>query len=491
MKSSVKSFMATISTILLVAVSCNKEIADTTDPKLEMHTCEMKLIGSLGNFDGPETRAEANTAAWTDGSIIYLRMSSPLGATTGEAVYNASKDVWTISYYGSLYEGVSNSCTALYLEDKVSYENNIFTFDEGTAIFEDLDGSYIYDGGDLIVTANLRPKTGRIRFTGVAGSVLKVYDITHYTTYDISTDNYTTSAAPFKLTVGEDGYTPYIYGYFTDTDEPNVKLWIDAKEAYTRYCSTDIFNAGQSGKMTIPTEDSHSGWTEGLYFSIYGEKFKMVAVEGGKFVMGDASSTSEYYIPHDVTLTGFCIAETELTQKLYNKLYEQYSTELTPSTMTWNSITGLLEKFNTLTYAGFNIPTEAQWEFAAKGGSESKGYTYSGSNNIDDVAWHKDNSEEKVHEVKTKLPNELGIYDMSGNVREFTLDYFNAYKENSVTDPLSTTDGKRGHVTRGGLYRSTSDECTNYVRLANYYTGAGGTYYDTQNCGVRLSLNWN
>ena len=89
MKSSVKSFLVAISTIMLIAVSCNKEIADTTDSKLEKHTCEMKLIGSLVNFDEPATKAAANTTTWKDGSIIYLRMDSPLGATTGEAVYNA------------------------------------------------------------------------------------------------------------------------------------------------------------------------------------------------------------------------------------------------------------------------------------------------------------------------------------------------------------------------------------------------------------------
>ena len=214
MRSTLKATFAVLTTILMTAVSCNKEIAETQTPLLEKHTCEMKLVGSLVNFDAPNTRADADATTWADGSIIYLRMNSPLGSTTGEAVYNASKDVWTISYYGSLYEGVSNSCTALYLEDKVSYENNLFTFNEGTAIYEDLEGSYIYDGGDLIVTANLSPKTGRIRFNGTAGSIVKVYGITHYATYDISTNNYTTTAAPFKLTVGEDGYTPYLYASF-------------------------------------------------------------------------------------------------------------------------------------------------------------------------------------------------------------------------------------------------------------------------------------
>ena len=139
MKSSVKSFIAAIGTILMVAVSCNKELAETTGSNLEKHTCEMKLVGSFVNFDGPETRADANATTWVDGSVIYLRMASPLGTTTGEAVYNASTDVWTITYYGSLYEGVSNICSALYLEDKVSYENSLFTMDEGTIIYEDLE----------------------------------------------------------------------------------------------------------------------------------------------------------------------------------------------------------------------------------------------------------------------------------------------------------------------------------------------------------------
>ena len=494
MKSSVKSFMATISTILLVAVSCNKEIADTTDPKLEMHTCEMKLIGSLVNFDGPETRAESNTATWTDGSIIYLRMNSPLGATTGEAVYNASKDVWTISYYGSLYEGASNSCSALYLEDKVSYDNNLFTFDDGTAIYEDLEGSYIYDGGDLIVTANLRPKTGRIRFSGVAGSVLKVYGITHYATYDISTDNYTTSAAPFKLTVGEDGYTPYLYGYFTDTDEPNVKLWIDAKEAYTRFCSKDIFKPGQSGKMTIPSAISHNGWTDGLHFTINGAKFKMIAVEGDTFILGNPSSNDEYYTAHNVTLTGFCIGETEVTYKTFNRLTNPTYTNVKNQRPYTESLaqTIAIAFANDLTDAlevPFSLPTEAQWTFAAQGGTKSQGFTYSGSDDIDEVAWYNNNSDNVLHDVKGKLPNELGLYDMTGNAREYVLDIIAPFSEKAQTDPCVEYTGTTNNVViKGGGYTSSNTYCTNIYRgfttRNTYNSGAN-------NPGFRLALNWN
>ena len=494
MKSSVKSLLAAISTILLVAVSCNKEIADTTDPKLEKHTCEMKLVGSLVNFVDPETKAEANATIWADGSVIYLRMNSPLGSTTGEAVYNASKDVWTINYYGSLYEGVSSNCAALYLEDKVSYDNSLFIFDERTAIYEDLEGSYIFEEGDLIVTANLKPKTGRIRFSGTAGSTLKVYGITKYNTYDIGTDIYTTTTEPFKLTVGEDGYTPYFYGYFTNADEPNVKVWIDAKEAYTRFCSKGIFNAGQSGKMTIPTTESHNGWLEGLHFNLNGAYFKMIAVDGGSFIMGDPESDSSNYTAHEVTLTGFCIGETEVTKEVYFKLNDPdyfSSTNNHPATESLAQTTAIefTEKYNQLHKYGFSLPTEAQWTFAAIGGNKSKGFIYSGSNNIDEVAWYNMNSGNQFHDVKTKMPNELGLYDMTGNASEYVLDMKAAFTSKPVTDPfVELNNPSNSIVIKGGRYSSSKDLCTNIYRSGDY---PNSCYAGPNNPGFRMVLNWN
>lgn len=494
MRSTLKATFAVFTTILMTAVSCNKEIAETQNLLLEKHTCEMKLVGSLVNFDGPDTRADANTTTWADGSIIYLRMNSPLGSTTGEAVYNASKDVWTISYYGSLYEGVSNSCTALYLEDKVSYENSLFNMNEGTAIYEDLEGSYIYDGGDLIVTANLKPKTGRIRFTGTAGSTIKVYGITHYATYDISTDNYTTTAAPFKITVGEDGYTPYLYGYFTDTDEPNVKLWIDAKEAYTRFCSKDIFNPGQSGIMTIPTEGSHNGWIDGLHFIVNEAKFKMVAVEGDTFILGNPSSNDEYYTAHNVTLTGFCIGETEVTYKTFNRLTNPTYTNAKNNQPYTESLaqTTAINFTNDLKRAlevPFSLPTEAQWTFAAQGGTKSNGYTYAGSDDINEVAWYNSNSENTLHDVKGKLPNELGLYDMTGNANEYVLDMRAPFSEKPQNDPCVEFTGTTNNaVIKGGNYKSSNTNCTNAYRG---YTARNICNSGPNNPGFRLALNWN
>lgn len=490
MKYSVKSFFMAIGVIAMVAISCNKESADKTDSMFDKHTCEMKLVGSLTDFDDIKTKSGSDASDWKDGSIIYLRMASPLGITIGEAVYNSSTDVWTISYYGSLYEGGTQSCSALYLEDKVSYESSVFTMNEGTVIYEDLEGSYVFEEGDLVVTASLKPKTGRIRFSGEPGKVLKIYGVTHYTTYDINNDQYTTSSEPFKIIVGEDGQTPYFYGYFLNEEDRNLNVWIDAKEAYTRYFSDSVFNPGQSGKLSIPTEDNHNGWAEGLYFNIDGVKFKMVAVEGGTFVMGEPESTYEYLIAHNVTLTGYCIAETEMTTQLYNKLLSNNSSEITPCITGWNTIPKLQTTLNKVTSAGFTIPSEAQWEYAAKGGKQSKGYKYSGSDVIDDVAWYQSNSKSARHDVKQKLPNELGLYDMSGNAQEFVLDYYNPFTSDSVFDPISTS-GSSGHVIRGGHYDTEADKCTNIARKDNHDYYYGDWLNDQIDCGVRLALNWN
>lgn len=489
----IKSLFALV-VVLLATVSCNKDFDESTQPQLEKHTCEMRLVGSLTGFES-ETRAEASETAWKDGSVIYLRMESPMGITTGEAIYDATKDVWTISYYGSLYEGDGYHCSALYVEDEVSYENTVFTLDNGTAIYEDLDGSYLFEGGDLIVTANLKPRTGRIRFTGDAGKVLKVYGITHYATYDIGTNIYTTTTEPFKITVGEDGYTPYFYGYFTNEDEPNVKVWIDAKEAYTRFCSQNIFNAGQSGVMTIPTEDAHNGWADGLHFNINGAQFKMVAVEGGTFTMGDPESTSEYYTPHKVTLTGYCIGETEVTELLYYKLNNK-STNYPNRPYCYNHypdnyrthFNGLIENLNKTEYVGFNLLTEAQWEFAARGGVKSNGYIYAGSDNLDEVAWSKSNSDSKYHDVKTKLPNELGLYDMSGNAQELVLDDYVKYPTSNQTNPIGvyTGSGTRYLICRGGNISADIYTCKIFYR--NDYTTDSSYQYVTT---TRLALNWN
>lgn len=479
------TFFLTIIISALAVISCEKpSIDDCSDDRVK--TCEMKLIGDITYYDDVPTRA-ISESTWQDGSVIHLRMDSPMGVTLGEATYNSSKDIWTVNYYGSLTEGVETPCSALYVEDAISHETSVFTFNENTAIFEDCAGSYIFNEDELVVTASLTPKTGRVRFSGNPGQEMIVYGITHYTTYDQNNNQYTKFSEPIRTTVNNDGFTPYIYGYFTDLTEPNLKLWIDAKEAYTRYFSNEVFKAGQSGKLTIPTSESHNGWAEGLIFSVGIHKFKMIAVQGGTFIMGDATATSSGLTPHNVTLTGYCIAESEMTSGVY---YNRSYVDNKPVAINISNIKTAMNNLYNRTNVHFTIPSEAQWEFAAKGGLKSKDYKYAGSDNIDEVAWYSENSDDIIHDVMLKLPNELGIYDMSGNREEHVLDYYAAYTSDSVTDPVNTTSSQY-HVVRGGDYTDSEGSCTNTRRGANIYYTSYNSYNDGLDCAIRLTLNWN
>lgn len=205
-------------------------------------------------------------------------------------------------------------------------------------------------------------------------------------------------------------------------------------------------------------------------FTVNGVSFTMVFVKAGTFTMGATAEQNNPYSdekpPHQVTLThDYYIGETEVTQALW-KAVTGYSP--TVSGDSWSSDYGIgdnypayyinifdvhsfLTKLNSLTGEIFRMPTEAEWEYAARGGNKSDGYQYSGSNSVDDIAWYKDNSSSKTHIVKTKMPNEQGLYDMSGNVYELCSDLYATYPDSSQIDPEGAPTGSE-HVSRGGSW---------------------------------------
>ena len=254
--------------------------------------------------------------------------------------------------------------------------------------------------------------------------------------------------------------------------------------------SSDNGNGGNgssdNGNGGNGSSDNGNGGTpafdgEDKVYTVNGVSFKMIAVKDGTFQMGNG-----YYGVHQVTLSDYYIGETEVTQELWsavmgsNPSYFTGNMQRPVEWVSWNDCQTFISKLNQLTGETFRLPTEAQWEYAARGGNKSKGYTYSGSDAIDDVAWYDDNSDRMTHPVKTKAPNELGIYDMSGNVAEWCSDWYGSYSSAAQNDPTGPSTGS-DRVYRGGGWIISAAGCRVAYRSSYAPTVSGS------DLGLRLA----
>lgn len=220
-------------------------------------------------------------------------------------------------------------------------------------------------------------------------------------------------------------------------------------------------------------------------------EFEMVHIEGDTFVMGgtseqgDDAQCDERPI-HKVTLSNFYIGKYEVTQALWqavmgnNPSYSKGANRPVEQ-VSWDDCQVFICKLNNLTNAHFRLPTEAEWEYAARGGKQSRGYKYAGSNNLSSVAWYGDNSGNETHPVGQKSPNELGLYDMSGNVSEWCQDWEDDYDSCSQTNPIGPNSGS-SRVYRGGSWCRYAWCCRSSYRSS---IKPSRRYYDL---GLRLAL---
>lgn len=191
-------------------------------------------------------------------------------------------------------------------------------------------------------------------------------------------------------------------------------------------------------------------------FTVNGVQFTMVAVKGGTFTMGATYDDAEVdeEPAHKVTLSDYYIGQTEVTQALWEAVMgsnpsNHKGDNLPVENVSWDDCQVFIQKLNQLTGKQFRLPTEAEWEYAARGGRKSRDYKYAGDDYIGSVAWYSGNSGYETHPVATKQANELGIYDMSGNVWEWCSDWFGGYQSSSQSDPQGPSSGSR-RVYRGG-----------------------------------------
>ncbi|WP_455052021.1 SUMF1/EgtB/PvdO family nonheme iron enzyme [Leyella stercorea] len=262
-----------------------------------------------------------------------------------------------------------------------------------------------------------------------------------------------------KVEIKKDGY---------GTESKTVNILEGQTATLAGVLSTNASSSVASGTsssgntITIPVKD--------------GISIDMVRVEAGTFTMGATAEMKDPYgeekPTHQVTLTNdYYIGKYEVTQALWKAVMGNNPScfkgdNLPVETVTWDDCQEFISQLNRITGKTFRLPTEAEWEYAARGGKKGRGCQYSGSNNLSDVAWYKDNSDSKTHAVGSKQANELGIYDMSGNVWEWCQDWYGRYSKSSQTNPTGATSGSY-RVLRGGSCFITARICRSSYRRGN------------------------
>ncbi len=264
----------------------------------------------------------------------------------------------------------------------------------------------------------------------------------------LSIDGVAAGTTPYKATLAFGSHT--------------LKL-VNGKKAVT-----ETINLTQGGKSSFAFDVAEFGnFTE----TYAGLNLEMIAVTGGTFTMGSSNSESDESPPHTVSVGNFYMGKYEVTQAQWYAVMKNSPSRFgncnncPVENVSWNDIQEFLQKLNRGTGKNYRLPTEAEWEYAAKGG---QGYTYAGSDNIDQVAWYDGNSGSKTHPVGQKKPNGYGLYDMTGNVWEWCSDWYSSdyYESSPAANPQGPSSGS-DRVLRGGSWGYDAQDCRVANRIFN------------------------
>ena len=401
----------------LLTAACNSsdEIMEKVDSNIFCedsipHHATMQLNSSITPFDA----TRATTTTWKQDDMIYLQFTVGASVVNGYATFDSKIQQWDVKYYGTLTTGIETKCEAYYFENAKSHSPFSVMLDDHSIIYSDKSASYLFEDGVVKVTAHLKPMTGRIRFErdkNSSGS-LCFMGFGYYTSYNAGNNSFATACWDRHHSIMSYDYfgTPiYYYGFFVD--ESDKYICFDDFVNYVSYTCTlgeQALAVGRSGCLTVPGIYSiNKGWTlvpSFKDFTVSDVSFRMIRIVDN--IMGH-----------------FYVGETEVTQELWTAIMgKNPSTFKGPNmpveTISYSDYEDFILRLNAKTGEKFYIPESNDWFIAAEGAGFSNRYEYSGSNTLDDVAWHKGNSNGTTHPVKGKMPNEIGLYDMSGNVSE-------------------------------------------------------------------------
>lgn len=481
--------IAILSGLLLCLASCQR-VAPVEDFDGE-HNCELRLDGGVIPFDGG-TKAGGEFTPTND-NRIYVRMVAGNKAVLGVAKYDEGTAAWSFTYNGSLGGATQGSAHAVLFEREFRETSLQVTCGYTTPIYEDADASFSVADGAITLTARLAPKTGRLSFVHNyemnsgwwIGSSLT--GISYYTSFNLSDFSFAAQDGIYsEFSQVKGGNDEYLYGFFTDAESPFIRLF--SGSYFIQHFPKNTLQPGSSGYLTLPY-NGENNWIEfpgNLETAIGGRngsagvRFGMRYVPAGTFQMGSTQQEAAKPV-HQVTLPHYYIGEKEVTRDVwYNVMGEpsDWANNIAPvSDRTYDQIQEFIKKLNETTGNRFRLPTEAEWEFAARGGIYSKGYMYSGSDQLDEVAirWAD-------LAVGARKANELEIYDMSGDVAEICADWYGPYSEGEQISPTGPDSGQQ-RVLRGGNRYDDDHTC------AVWYRSSIDIYTLSYEVGFRLAMD--
>lgn len=469
--------------LMVFAVACGLAACTAMTPEPatpEGASVPVRLDVRLDAWDASPTKAGVTDSEWQDGSRIFFKLkgidtqqvlfveyqSSDNGWYLAKDVWNADGLYWHTTQQIDLSGFSSGECEAYYFENSngnvfwgyqdVEPGRRVIDLSATAAVYHDAAARYGIADGELTLSIHLVPLTGRIRLASPDADYYspQLFGLRWCSQLDLDSFelSYSTNIITSSYIGGNQSYSLYFYGSFVNPDNPVLTL-CDANRPnyyYERSFTEDILAPGRSSWAYMPTRDSHNEWylyesrLDSYRFNVSG--LNVLYVVPGTFLMGGEDAGPI----HPVTLSrGYYLGETEVTRNAWYSVMGEPSnwadSEVPVTDKSWDEVQSFIAALNAMSGYSFRLPTEAEWEFAARGALKTNGFRYSGSNNLSEVAVHGSD----VKSAKTRDANEWGFYDMSGNAAEWCSDWMDMYPDGAVVDPKGPASGTV-HVTRGG-----------------------------------------